>query len=157
MESGATRTALRPGPKTTQSVADGIPTEDRGNELIATTPIGEMSRHRAKMSAEPGHVSIQPVDPSDDLINDLIARDAEFRQMLAKPPAGGCEPFRVGEYESPCAIAFRLEGMKFQGELVGRTRLDARVRRSRRAGSTPQFRPGPLDRGGLARLGSFVV
>ena len=46
-----------------------------------------------------GLVSIQPVDPADDLIDDLIAGDAGFRRMLAKSLAGGREPFRVGDYE----------------------------------------------------------
>ena len=41
-----------------------------------------------------GLVSIQAVDPADD----LIAGDAEFRQRLAKSLASGREPFRVGDY-----------------------------------------------------------
>ena len=46
-----------------------------------------------------GLVSIQPVDPADDLIDDLIAGDTEFRKMLTKSLAGEREPFRVGDYE----------------------------------------------------------
>jgi mRNA-degrading endonuclease RelE of RelBE toxin-antitoxin system len=40
-----------------------------------------------------GLISIQPVDPHDDLVNDLIEHNAGFRNTLAKSLASPREPF----------------------------------------------------------------
>jgi hypothetical protein len=40
-----------------------------------------------------GLVSIQPVEPDDDLTNDLIEHNPAFRALLEKSLASGREPF----------------------------------------------------------------
>ncbi len=40
-----------------------------------------------------GLVSIQPVEPDDDLANDLIEHNPAFRALLEKSLASGREPF----------------------------------------------------------------
>jgi hypothetical protein len=40
-----------------------------------------------------GLVSIQPVEPDDDLVDDLIERNPKFRALLEKSLASGREPF----------------------------------------------------------------
>jgi hypothetical protein len=40
-----------------------------------------------------GLISIQPVDPDDDLVNDLIETNPAFRELLAKSLASPREPF----------------------------------------------------------------
>ena len=50
-----------------------------------------------------GLVSIQPVEPDDDLINDLIKNNPAFRALLEKSLAGPRVPFpfdRLGEQPS---------------------------------------------------------
>lgn len=38
-------------------------------------------------------VSIRPIDEEDDLVDDLIAHNPEFREMLSRSLAGPREPF----------------------------------------------------------------
>lgn len=47
-----------------------------------------------------GLLSIQPVEPDDDLVDDLIENNAEFRAMLGKSLASPREPFPFVTTES---------------------------------------------------------
>jgi hypothetical protein len=40
-----------------------------------------------------GLIAIQPVSPEDELVDELIENNAEFRELLAKSLASGREPF----------------------------------------------------------------
>jgi hypothetical protein len=40
-----------------------------------------------------GLISIQPIESDDDLVNDLIENNPEFRALLAKSLAGRREPY----------------------------------------------------------------
>jgi hypothetical protein len=40
-----------------------------------------------------GLISIQPVEPDDDLVNELIEHNAAFRKLLSKSLASPREPF----------------------------------------------------------------
>ena len=40
-----------------------------------------------------GLVAIQPVEPDDDLVDDLIAHDPAFRELLTRSLASPREPF----------------------------------------------------------------
>jgi hypothetical protein len=44
-----------------------------------------------------GLVAIQPVEPDDDLANELIEHDPAFRELLAKSLASPREPFPFGD------------------------------------------------------------
>jgi len=44
-------------------------------------------------AAESGLVSIQPIEADDDLVNDLIERNAAFRALLVKSLASPRESF----------------------------------------------------------------
>lgn len=47
-----------------------------------------------------GLLSIQPVEPEDDLVNDLIARNPAFRALLARSLASPREPFPFDDLET---------------------------------------------------------
>ena len=40
-----------------------------------------------------GLITIQPVEPDDDLVNELIEHDPRFRELLARSLASPREPF----------------------------------------------------------------
>jgi hypothetical protein len=46
-----------------------------------------------------GLVTIQPVESSDDLVNELLEHNASFRELLAKSRASPREPFPFIESE----------------------------------------------------------
>lgn len=50
-----------------------------------------------------GLVAIQPVEPDDDLVNDLIDHNPAFRDLLARSLAGPREPFPFPEPDGPPA------------------------------------------------------
>ncbi len=44
-----------------------------------------------------GLISIRPVDPDDDLVNELIEENPAFRALLERSLAGPREPFPLSE------------------------------------------------------------